>query len=89
MLLRGLQRGERLGMPHSRPMPDVGKGCHELRIVDQTRAWRIIYAVRADAVVILDVFPKTTRTTPASILQICRRRLSQYESAVQGKERKP
>lgn len=24
MLLRRLQRGENLGLPHSRPMPDIG-----------------------------------------------------------------
>jgi len=34
VLLRRLQRGESLGLPQSRPMPAVGRGCHELRIVD-------------------------------------------------------
>jgi hypothetical protein len=33
-LLRRLQRGESIGLPHSRPMPTVAAGCHELRIVD-------------------------------------------------------
>ena len=33
LLLRRLQGGERLGMPHSRPMPVIGVRCHELRIV--------------------------------------------------------
>lgn len=33
-LLRRVQRGQALGMPHSRPMPTVGPGCHELRVVD-------------------------------------------------------
>lgn len=88
VLLRQLQRGEHLSLPHSRPMPDVGKGCHELRIVDEGRAWRIMYAVRSDAIVILEVFSKTTRTTPAQVLQNCRRRLSAYESAVRRKESK-
>ena len=31
-LLRQLQRGEPVGMPHSRPLPSIGSGCHELRI---------------------------------------------------------
>ena len=39
-LLRRLQRGETLGLPHSRPMPDIGAGCHELRIVDNTANWQ-------------------------------------------------
>lgn len=33
-LLRQLQQSENLEMPHSRPMPSIGKRCHELRIVD-------------------------------------------------------
>jgi hypothetical protein len=34
-LLRRLQAGENLGLPHSRPMPSIGQRCHELRINDQ------------------------------------------------------
>lgn len=88
VLLRRLQRGELLALPHSRPMPAIGKGCHELRIVDETRTWRIVYGIESDAIVILDVFSKTTRATPDAILRICRRRLEQYRTAVLGKETK-
>ena len=35
VLLRRIQQGEPLGMPVSRPMPSIGKRCHELRIVDE------------------------------------------------------
>jgi len=42
-LLRKLQQGETLGMPHSRPMPAMGSRCHELRINDESATWRIIY----------------------------------------------
>jgi hypothetical protein len=31
VLLRQLQQGENLEMPHSRPMPSIGTPCHELR----------------------------------------------------------
>ena len=86
VLLRRLQRGERLALPHDRPMPDIGKGCHELRIVDETRTWRIVYGIEADAIVILEVFSKATRTTPRSIMRICRKRLEQYRRAASGKE---
>ena len=34
LLLRRLQRGERLAMPISRPMPSLGSRCHESRIND-------------------------------------------------------
>jgi phage-related protein len=39
-LLRRLQQGEKLSLPQCRPMPSVGAGCHELRIVDQDVTWR-------------------------------------------------
>jgi phage-related protein len=63
-LLRRLQRGELLALPHSRPMPGVGNGCHELRIVDEASTWRIVHHIAADAIVILDVFQKKTQATP-------------------------
>ena len=50
-LLRRLQQDESLSMPHARPMPVFGRGCHELRIVDRGSTWRIVYHVEADAVV--------------------------------------
>jgi phage-related protein len=71
ILLRKLQRGEVLAMPHSRPMPAVGPGCHELRIVDQDNNWRIIYHMSDDAVLILDVFSKKTGKIPKRIIEIC------------------
>ena len=44
-LLRLLQRGESIGMPHSRPMSTIGPGCHELRIRDERQVWRIVYRI--------------------------------------------
>jgi phage-related protein len=82
MLLRRLQRGEALTLPHSRPMPSIGKRCHELRIVDETSSWRVLYRLDPDAIVILGVFKKTTRTTPKRIIDQARRRLALYEAAL-------
>jgi phage-related protein len=53
VLLRRLQHGETLGLPASRPMPSLGARCHELRIRDQRKNWRILYRVDRDAIVIL------------------------------------
>ena len=80
-LLRRLQGGEKLGMPHSRPMPTIGSRCHELRIVDANRTWRVVYRLDADAVVIADVFPKTTQQTPRQVIADCKRRLKLYDQA--------
>jgi phage-related protein len=78
-LLRLVQLGRRVGMPHSRPMPIIGRRCHELRIKDQHHEWRIVYRTDPDAVVIADVFEKTTRTTPAHVVRECKRRLRLYD----------
>ncbi len=87
-LLRRLQQGESLGLPHSRPMPTIGTRCHELRITDRTRSWRIMYHVAADAVVVLEVFDKKTETTPAAVLDTCRARLAAYLTVVNVKGRR-
>ncbi|MDO9128773.1 MAG: type II toxin-antitoxin system RelE/ParE family toxin [Anaerolineales bacterium] len=81
LLLRRLQQGENLGMPHSRPMPSIGPRCHELRIRDQNKNWRIIHRVDEDAIVIVEVYPKTTRQTPEEVIEICRKRLKKYAGA--------
>lgn len=79
LLLRRLQRGERLAMPNSRPMPEIGRRCHELRITDKGRSWRIIYRVDPDAVLILDVFQKKSRKTAQRVIRACRLRLREYD----------
>lgn len=80
-LLRRLQQGARLEMPHSRPMPSIGPRCHELRINDGAMTWRIVYRADADAVVVAEVFSKKTQQTPQSVMDICRRRLKEYDDA--------
>jgi phage-related protein len=80
-LIRLLQNGATLSMPVSRPMPMIGNGCHELRIDDGVVSWRIVYAVRQDAIVILDVFQKKTQTTPKPVIRACAKRIRLYEEA--------
>jgi len=64
LALRRLQRGERLAMPQSRPIPGVGRDCHELRVRDAGHQWRIVYRIDDDAIVIAEVFAKKTTRTP-------------------------
>ncbi len=85
-LLRRRQRGDGLGLPHSRPMPDIGAGCHELRIVDGDISWRIMYHIAPDAIVILDVFRKKTAATPKAVMAECRKRLAEFQRVVEGKK---
>src|SRR4051812_35537223 len=85
-LLRRLQDGESLGMPHSRPMPSIGPRCHELRVRAEDQNWRIISRLDADAVVIVAVFAKATRQTPKHVIDACQRRLRTYDEVVKGQE---
>lgn len=80
-LIRMLQAGERLEMPQSRPMPDIGRRCHELRINDEDATWRIVYRTDEDAVVIVHVFSKKSRRTPKAVIELCRQRLKAYDGA--------
>lgn len=79
LLLRKLQEGEALSLPHSRPMPSIGPRCHELRVNDRNATWRIMYRVDRDAIVILEVFKKTTAKTPVPVIDTCKRRLRMYD----------
>ena len=68
-------------MPHSRPMPSISPRCHELRINDGQAAWRIIYRIDSDAIIILEIFSKKSRATPKAIIDACKRRMKDYDNA--------
>ena len=80
-LLRRLQQGETLSMPHSRPMPVIGRYCHELRIRDAQINWRLIYRIDADAIIILEVFAKKSGQTPRHIIELCQKRSQYYDAS--------
>jgi len=83
-LLRQLQAGVAVSLPHLRPMPSLGARCHELRVVDDRASWRILLRIDADAIVILDVFRKTTSQTPQHVLEACKSRLKRYDGLAKG-----
>jgi phage-related protein len=61
-------------------MSSIGSNCHELRIADGNVNWRIIYGLTSDAVVILEVVQKKTRTTPKKVIAVSKKRWKQYLS---------
>jgi len=79
-LLRKLQQGEILSLPHSRSMPGIGRRCHELRIQDEKVTWRIVYRNDSDTIVILEAFAKKTNKTPKQVIDVCQKRLRLYDS---------
>ena len=84
MMLRLLQEGENLGLPHAEPLPIVGPRCGALRIRDAGHNWRIMYRTDTDAVLILDVYSKKTRQIPDEVIERCKIRLKQYDEAVKA-----
>ena len=88
ILLRRLQKGEPLPMPHSRAMPSIGSRCHELRIVDSGHNWRLVYRVDSNAVVIGEVFDKKTQTTPRQVIDRCKARFRRYDDAARRSARR-
>lgn len=86
-LLRRLQGRENLGLPHSRPMPGIGRRCHELRVRDEGHNWRLFYRLDADAVLILDVHDKKTEKTPRDVLDACQGRGERYDRDAKGDRR--
>ena len=80
-LLRRLQKGDKLTLPHSRPMPTIGRRCHELRITDEDATWRVVYRVDPDALIIAEVFSKKTSQTPKRAIDNAKKRLKEFDDA--------
>ena len=78
-LIRQLQRGLTLDMPHSRPMPTIGRRCHELRIDDGGRSWRVIYRTDPEAILVLAVFTKKTGKTPRRVIEQSKKLLQRFD----------
>lgn len=77
-LLRQLQYGRKLELPHSRPMPGIGARCHELRINDEHGTWRNIYKVESDLILILEIFEKKTSKAPKYVIDTCKERIKKF-----------
>lgn len=73
-----LQKGAKLSLPISRPMPAVAPGVEELRVKDRTGAYRAFYFKKlAGAVLILHAFEKKTTKTPRREIDLARTRLKE------------
>src|SRR3989304_10092061 len=77
--LRKLQMGDKLSLPLSRPMPNIGPRVHELRINDRDVTWRVVYRIDTDAIIIGEVFSKKSRETPQKVMQACKVRFKGYD----------
>ena len=64
-----------------KPMPSVGAGVKEIRIADDTGAFRVIYLAKlADAVHVLHCFQKKTQQTSKKDIELARKRFKDLMS---------
>ena len=77
-LLDLLAAGESLGLPVSRPMPNVSTGVHELRIKDRSGQYRVFYYTKVmDAILVFHFFKKKTQGTPKQEIELAKKRLKE------------
>ncbi len=74
--LEKVQRGQQ---PNDfKPMAVIGRGVEEIRIVEDSGAYRVIYvARRSDAVYVLHAFQKKTQATSTRDIDTAKRRFMQ------------
>lgn len=71
-----VQRGEQ--PDDFKPMPSIGKGVEEIRVWDESGAYRVVYTARlAAAVYVLHAFQKKTRATSKHDIEVAKARYSE------------
>ena len=59
-------------------MPAIGKGVEEIRVADETGAFRVIYTARlANFVYVLHAFQKKTQATAKGDIELAKKRFAQ------------
>ena len=66
-------------MPQSRPMPSIGRRCHELRITDGDLIWRIVYRVDSDAMSSSTRLPRRPEQFAQKDIDRARSRFKDYD----------
>lgn len=78
-ILTRLQKGESIGMPDVRPMPDVSPQASEIRIPDRSGNYKALYAIRMGiGILLFHAFQKKTRKTPEREKKTARQRLEAF-----------
>ena len=67
-----------------KPMPTIGKGVEELRVRDESGAYRVIYTARLpDAIYVLHAFQKKTQATAKRDVELAK---SRYAILISGEK---
>ena len=76
--LLDVQRGLKLMMPKSRPMPSVASGAQELRAKGNDGIYRVLYYTKDErGILLFHAFVKKSQKTPPLEIELGRRRLKE------------
>lgn len=71
-----LRAGQKLSLPLTRPMPEIGPQVHELRLKGRAGIYRVIYVIRKkDAIYMVHAFTKQTAKTPGKNIELAKKRI--------------
>ena len=80
-----VQRGEQ--PDDFKPMPTIGAGVEELRVRDESGAYRVVFtARRAESVYVLHAFEKRTQATPQHDIDLARKRFAELNNQQRTRE---
>jgi phage-related protein len=66
-----------------KPMPSIGRGVEEIRVWDESGAYRVVYTARlAEAVYVLHAFQKKTQTTAQRDVDVAKARYNELMRGV-------
>ena len=79
VVLTRLQKGESIGMPDVRPMPEIGPLISEIRIFDRSGSYRALFAIRMEfGILLFHAFLKRSRKIPERDKKVARARLEAF-----------
>jgi phage-related protein len=85
--LTGLQKGESIGLPDVRPMPEINPHVSEIRIPARSRSYRTLYVIRMErGILVFRAFQKKSRKAPEREKKTARIRLEAFLKEL-GEER--
>jgi len=66
-----------------KPMPSIGRGVEEIRVWDESGAYRVVYTARlAEAVYVLHAFQKKTQATAQRDVDVAKARYNELMRGV-------
>lgn len=84
-VLTRLQKGESIGLPDVRPMPEISSQTSEIRIPDRSGGYRALYTIQAEfGILLFHAFQKKSPKIPEREKNTARRRLEAFLKELKG-----